>query len=344
MKKILLIKITSMGDLIQMLPALTDAANALPGIQFDWLAEESFKEIPRLHPTVDKIITLPYRLWKKGLRQGGIQWNEIKQFLTQLRNQQYDMVIDAQSNIKSALVTLLAKGMKYGLDGKSVREYGANFAYHKKININRRQNHAERMRQLMATFLQYTKPQTPADYGINQQQLPTLDFHLPEKFIFMTAISSSRERLWPEPFWQAVISDVLLSGYEVILPWWSKEEQERVLRLKQNDPRVHLIPPLNLTQKASVLAKAVAAISLDTGLAHMAAALNIPNVSLYGPTSAKLTGTVGKKQIHLSASGPSCAPCVRTKCNYQGDSQYKPACLETITPKQVLDSFYNLLS
>lgn len=342
MKRILLVKITSMGDIIQTLPALTDAAYAFPGIRFDWVVEESFKEIPQLHPNVDKIITLPYRRWKKNLRESVLS-GEITQFLKQLRSQRYDMIIDAQSNLKSALVTRLAKGLKYGLDRESVREYGAHFAYQKKIAINRDQNHAERMRQLMATFLGYEQPKALINYGINQDHLPSIDFELPKKFIFVVPICSTVTRLWPEPFWKEVLNDLVNEGYEIVMPWWSAEEKERLLRLKMNNPLIHLIPPLNLAQKATILTKALAAISLDTGLAHMAAALDVPNISLYGPTSAKLTGTFGNKQVHLSATGPSCSPCLRTKCSYQGQSTYKPACLETITPKHVLHSFYDLI-
>lgn len=341
MKRILIVKITSMGDIIQTLPALTDAAYAVPGIRFDWVVEESFKEIPLLHPSVDKIITLPYRKWKKNIKQS-IMSGEISQFLSQLRSQHYDMVIDTQSNLKSAFVSLLTKGVRCGVDRESVREYGAHFAYQKKITVSRDQNHAERMRQIMATFLGYERPNTLINYGINQATLPRLDFTLPEKFIFIVPIASTLNKLWPEPFWQEVINDIVSSGYDVVLPWWSPEEKERVLRLKNKSEHVHLIPPLNLTQKASVLAKATASISLDTGLAHMAAALNVPNVSLYGPSSAKLTGTYGNKQLHVSANGPSCAPCLRTKCDYKGQSQFKPACLETITPQKVLDAFYQL--
>lgn len=332
-----------MGDLIQMLPALTDAANALPGIRFDWLAEDLFKEIPRLHPAVDKIITLPYRRWKKNLRQV-VGSGEITQFWRQLRNQRYDMVIDAQSNLKSAFVSLLAKGVRYGLDGKSVREYGAHFAYHKKIYINRIQNHAERLRQMMANFLGYERPTTLLDYGIKQNELPALNFELPEKFIFLIPNASMSNKLWPEPFWQEVIKDLLGSGYEIVLPWWGKDEEERALRLKNNHQAIHLLPPLNLTEKASVLSRAVAAISVDTGLAHMAAALNRPNVCLYGPSNPKSCGTLGRKQVHLSASEPSCAPCQRTKCIYTGFATHKPACLGTIRPQAVLNSFYALLS
>jgi heptosyltransferase-1 len=343
MKKVLLVKITSMGDLIQTLPALTDAAIALPGIKFDWLAEESFQEIPKLHPSVDRVIILPYRRWKKNIRQA-IKSGEINCFLQQLRHQQYDMVLDAQSNLKSAFVSLLAKGVRYGLDKKSVREYGAHFAYHKKIHISRMQNHTERLRQMFSIFLGYEQPKAPANYGINQNNLPILDFDLPKKFIFVTPIASCDNKLWPEPFWHELIQDIVQSGYDVVMPWWSIKEKERVLRLQNNNPSIHLLPTLKLSQKATVLSRAAASISLDTGLAHMAAALNIPNVCLYGPSNPEHCGTVGNKQIHLRAKFPSCAPCISTKCTYKGESQYHPACLETISPKDVLSSFYALLN
>ena len=342
MKRILIVKITSMGDLIQLLPAITDAANAIPGIRFDWVVEESFKAVPLLHPAIGKLVYLPYRRWKKNKMQS-VTSGEVRNFLKDLRGQTYDMVIDAQSNLKSAFVTMLTQGTRYGLDSTSVREYGAHWAYQKKITVSRDQNHAKRMRQLMATFLGYPEPQTAADYGIDKSRLPAIPCELPEKFVFVSAICSSKDRLWPEPFWKEVLDDIVQAGYEVVLPWWSDEEKARITRLKNNNPRIHMIPPLDLTEKASILAKATAAISVDTGLAHMAAALNIPNVTLYGPTNAKFTGAYGNEQVHLSASGPSCSPCLRTKCHFKGVSQFKPACMETISPKQVLDSFYQML-
>ncbi len=342
-RKILITKITSMGDLIQTLPAITDAVKAFPGLRFDWLAEESFQEIPRLHPSVDKIIILPYRRWKKNKWQA-LQSGEVSEFIKNLRAERYDMIIDAQSNLKSAFVSALAKGKKYGLDGKSVHEYGAHLAYHKKVRVNRKQNHAERVRQMMAAVLGYESPNTQADYGINPAHLPSLNFNLPEKFVMAIPISSANNKLWPEPYWLEVIQNIVRSGYEVVLPWWSDEEKARAERLKNNSSLIHLLPILSLTEKASVLARASAAISIDTGLAHMAAMLNIPNICLYGSSNPDLCGTIGAKQIHLRASGPSCSPCSRAKCDYKDKSQYKPACLETIKPAQVLSSFYELLN
>lgn len=340
MKNVLLVKITSMGDLIQLLPALTDATNAIADIQFDWVVEDSFKEVPQLHPHINKIITLPYRTWKKK----GINWGEVKTFWTTLRSQQYDMVIDAQSNLKSAFVTKLARGKKYGLDGASVREYGAHFLYNETITIDRKQNHAQRMRELMAKFLGYPLPDTPADYGIIKTNLPPLSFELPEKFVFITHLCSCSDRLWPEPYWDVLIEALVQKGYAIVLPWWSEEEKARAERLKKNRDHCHLIPPLSLSEKASVLAKATAAISVDTGLAHMAAALNIPNIGLYGATNPTYTGAWGQNQVHLQASGPACVPCLKTTCSYQGPSQFRPACMESIKPETVLNAFDKLMA
>ncbi|MFA6302333.1 MAG: lipopolysaccharide heptosyltransferase I [Legionella sp.] len=341
MKKVLLVKITSMGDLIQMLPALTDAAKAIPGIQFDWLAEESFKEIPSLHPAVNKIITLPYRKWKKN-KKLAVQSGEVSAFLKQIRAQKYDMIIDAQSNLKSAFVSMLAKGKRYGLDKTSVREYGAHLSYHKRYSINRDQNHAQRMRQMMAMVLEYELPKTAADYGIIQNDLPILDFQLPERFVFLIPIASCANKLWPEPYWQEVVNEIVISGLDVVIPWWSQDEKERALRLQNNHPAIHLLPSLNLAQKARALSKATAAISIDTGLAHMAAALNIPNICLYGSSNPNHCGTLGYQQIHLSANAPACAPCGSSKCSYQEPSQYHPACMQVIQPKEVISAFHKL--
>lgn len=342
MKKILLIKITSMGDLIQMLPALTDATTAIPGIRFDWVAEESFKDIPHLHPSIDSVIALPYRRWKKNKIQA-IQSGEVTAFVKQLRSQSYDMVLDMQSNLKSAAVSLLTKGKRVGLDKNSVREYGAHFVYHQTIAINRQQNHAQRLRQMLATWLDYPLPQTPADYGIAKHLLPELDFYIPDKFVFITPIASVSNKLWPEIFWQEVISEVVRSGYDVILPSWSQAEKERVLRLQNHNPHIHLLPQLNLREKASVIARAAAAISLDTGLSHLAAALGVPNVCLYGPGNFKTCGTLGDRQIHVSAKSPSCSPCGSTRCTYTGATTNQTACMESISPQEVLAAFHALL-
>ena len=102
--RILLIKTSSLGDVIHALPAVTDAARAIPGIRFDWVVEESFAEIPAWHPAVDRVIPVALRRWRKAPFSAwfGGEWHRFRQ---SLRAERYDAVIDAQGLLKSALLT-----------------------------------------------------------------------------------------------------------------------------------------------------------------------------------------------------------------------------------------------
>ena len=130
--RVLIVKLSSMGDLVQALPAVTDAARAIPNIQFDWAVDESFSEIPKWHPAVNKIYKTAHRRWRKNL-WSVIRSGELKRFYQSLNETEYDLVIDAQTNIKSAVVTALSNGLKCGPDKNSVREYGAHWAYKKTL-------------------------------------------------------------------------------------------------------------------------------------------------------------------------------------------------------------------
>src|SRR5690606_34187458 len=125
--RVLVIKTSSLGDVIHTLPALTDAARALPGARFDWVAEENFAEIPAWHPAVDTVIPVALRRWRraplKAWRSG--EWRAMKQAIAA---SPADVVIDAQELIKSALLTRYASAPVHGLDRASVREpFAARF-------------------------------------------------------------------------------------------------------------------------------------------------------------------------------------------------------------------------
>lgn len=332
--KILLVKLTSMGDLIQTFPAITDAKKNFPNIKIDWVVEESFQNIAKIHPGINKIITFNYRKWKGNFLSKEF-FNELKKFYKKLRHDKYDMVIDAQSNIKSSLITLFAKGKKYGLDKTSVREYGSHFFYNQTININRKQNHLIRMRKILAIFLGYSMDENKIEYGILNYNFPKTDIFLPQKFVFINHLASRKNKLWPEIYWDEIIDFLISLGYNVVIPWWSEEEKERSLRFKKNRKEVYILPNISLLEKMAILKMASFAISLDTGLGHMAAALNIPNISLSGPSSTNLTGPLGENQFLLGANQPECAPCQRSKCHYSGGAKYTSACLESIKTQQV---------
>ena len=134
------------------------------------MVDEAFEEIPSIHPSINKIIPIPLRRWKKNKWQA-LRSGEMTAFVKLLRQQSYDMVIDMQSNLKSAILGLFAKGKRFGLDKRSVHEFGAQFTYHKTIFVNPQQNHVHRLRQILATFLNYTLPNTLIKLRNNKQLL-----------------------------------------------------------------------------------------------------------------------------------------------------------------------------
>ncbi|MCY4178333.1 MAG: lipopolysaccharide heptosyltransferase I, partial [Endozoicomonadaceae bacterium] len=155
--KVLIIKTSSLGDILHTLPALTDAAAAINGIRFDWIAEEGFQEIPTWHPAVNKVIPVGLRRWRKNILKT-IWSGEWSVFKHQLRSEKYHCVIDAQGLIKSALLTRYVTAPVHGFDKKSIREPVASYAYSHRHNVSKKQHAIERTRQLFAASLKYSAP------------------------------------------------------------------------------------------------------------------------------------------------------------------------------------------
>jgi heptosyltransferase-1 len=167
--RVLIIKISSLGDIIHTLPALTDAGKAISDISFDWVVEESFAEIPAWHPLVDSVIPVALRRWRKNPLRA-LYNKEWRKFYRQLKAKQYDMVIDAQGLIKSAILCRMARGLRVGLDKQSLTEPLARFAYQKTVTVDLQKHAIYRMRNIFAQALQYPIASTNPDYGISITQ------------------------------------------------------------------------------------------------------------------------------------------------------------------------------
>lgn len=291
--KVLLVKTSSLGDIIHALPALTDAKAAIPNISFDWVVEENFAQIPKMHRAVQDVLPIAWRRLRKNILQA-IYSGELKQTYKMLRQKQYDLIIDAQGLIKSAIITKLAHGPSFGYDQDSAREKYAACFYDHKFTIAKDQHAILRIRQLFAAALHYQLPNTAPDYGIGQPSMHN------DYIVFLHGTSRG-EKCWQEEKWIELAALANLNNLLVYLPWGNALELKRAKSIAQNSSNVKVLPKLDLTALALLLQHAKAVIAVDTGLAHLAAALNVPVIALYGATEPKLIGTVGANtQIHLT--------------------------------------------
>ena len=292
-----LVKTSSMDDVLHTLPALTDAQNALPDITFDWVVEENFAEIPRWHGAVKRVIPIALRRWRKQPFSTNTQqaW---KRYRTLLQENQYDAVIDAQGLVKSAFfATRLAQGTKYGYNRQCAREPLASFFYDHRFYVAYQQHAVERIRQLFSLSLGYELPQTPGDYGIARH----FTNHAIEKpYIVFIHATTRADKYWLEDEWKKTAEKLTaLFDVEIRFPWGNEQEHQRAQRITNGLDKTTVLPKLTLTELADQIANAKAVISVDTGLAHLTAALDKPNITLYGATDPKLIGTYGKNQIYI---------------------------------------------
>ena len=326
--RVLLIKTSSLGDVVHTLPALTDAQRAIPGIQFDWVVEEGFAEIPAWHPAVAQVIPVAIRRWRKNLLQT-LRSGEWRRFKARLRETRYDLVIDAQGLLKSAWLTRYVKAPVAGLDRDSAREPLAARFYDRRYPVRREQHALERVRQLFAQALGYQQPSGIGDYGLDRNQLATPG---EEPYLLFLHGTTWPSKHWPEVHWRELAERMSAFGWAIRLPWGSAEEKSRAERIADGIASASVLPRLNLGGVAKVVAGARACVAVDTGLGHLAAALDVPSISLYGPTLPGRVGAYGRSQVHLCATGPNAG---------KGD-RHTP-CFDDLLPERVANELKALL-
>src|SRR5215813_9279961 len=153
--RVLIVRLSSMGDVVHTLPALTDATRAIPSIKFDWAVDESFADIPVWHSHVEKVFPVALRRWRGALSSVGGR-AEVKGSLRELRGESYDAIVDLQGEFKSAFIARITKGKRYGYDSASAREWGAQTVYQEKIEVPKGTHSMTRMRKLLSQALGYS--------------------------------------------------------------------------------------------------------------------------------------------------------------------------------------------
>ncbi len=334
----LVVKTSSLGDLIHTFPALSDASEAISNIEFDWVVEEAFADIPKLHPKVKNTIPLAVRRWRKApfLAQ---HRHEIKTFIKTLRAEQYDLIIDAQGLVKSAFITSLCKGTKHGLSFNSAREPISAWAYQNKHSVAKGQHAIQRTRDLFAQSLAYPYKQESPNYGLSLCHNPRLNE--PPTILFLHG-TTWQTKEWPENYWLQLAKLCEQKGFEILLPWGNVAEKARGERIACQVQGARLLPKMGLADLYQQLTQVNAIVAVDTGIGHLAAALEIPTLSLYGATDKTRTGTLGKNQRHLQST-LACAPCLKRHCRFEKTSDIFPKCFESIPPNQVFNGLIRMM-
>ncbi len=291
MLQILLVKTSSMGDVIHNLPVIADILAHHPDAQFDWLVEESFAEIPKLHPSVRNVIPVAVRRWRKSLFSRST-WQEIGKLKTQLKHIHYDAIIDTQGLLKSAALAKLAQGTIHGMDYDSAREPLASLFYNHKHAVARGLHAVQRNRILAALALNYPIPPSLPDYGLASFHHASDELALPDDYVVFLHGTSRDSKLWPVSHWVALAEKLKPYQLQVLLPWSNPAEEMRAQAIAAQSINVTVLPKLKLTPLAGILANSRLNIGVDTGLMHLSTALNKPSIAIYTDTNPEFTGVL----------------------------------------------------
>ena len=304
--RVLLVKLSSLGDVIHLLPAVTDLSRARPEVGIDWAVEESFALVAAMHPAVKRVVPVSLRRLRASPLSPS-SWGALAGTREALRKGRYDWIVDAQGLIKSVVVGRLAAGPLFGYDRASIREKAAARFYDMALPVARDLHAVERCRRLLAAVFGYA-PSGEADYGIVAPGEPPAWAPRPDYVVGLHA-SSKRAKRWPDPHWRSLAERLAREGIGIVYPGGSPAEREDAARLADASPGGMAAPPMTLPEAAALLARASAVVGVDTGLTHLAVALGCPTVGLYVTTEPGLTGLAGgARAVNLGRPGAPPSP------------------------------------
>ncbi|SFO04526.1 heptosyltransferase-1 [Mesorhizobium sp. NFR06] len=288
--KVLIVKTSSMGDVIHTFPAVEDAIRNSPGISFDWCVEEPFAGIVALHPAIGTVHKVAIRRWRKRLFDGRT-WHEMTGLRRALRASRYDLVIDAQGLLKSALVAIQAGAPVAGFDRTSAREPSATLFYQRKYAVPRDLHAIERTRRLFGLAVGYQPDLSALESGIVP---PAGDLSgIEGRAAFLLHGTSRADKKWPVEDWIETARQLADRQFTPLVTWSNEAEKSVAEAVAGAVPGTVLIPKSPLADVAAILGRSALVIGADTGLTHLASAFGLPTVAIFLATEPGLTGPRG---------------------------------------------------
>jgi heptosyltransferase I len=287
MSAVLVVRPSSLGDIVHALALVADVRRHRPELAIDWVAEEAFVALVALEPGVRRVIPVAFRRWRRQLLAPAT-WAELSAFRRDLRVVRYAAILDLQEQVKGALIARAARGARHGPDRGSIREPAATLLHDVHHRIDPAQHLIDRCRQLAAAALGYAVDGPPR-FGIVPPPAPG-DAATDLPYVVFVHATSRADKLWPEADWKGLIATFGQAGYRVLLPWGSADERARGERLAADAPAAIVPPRQSVPALAGLLARAELVVGVDTGLVHLAAALGTPTLALFTVTDPALAG------------------------------------------------------
>ena len=304
MSDVLVVRPSSLGDIVYALAVVPDISRARPDARIDWVAERNFVPLVALCPDVRRVIAFGLRGWRKA-PFGASNWREFAAFRRELREARYGAILDLQEQVKGALVARLAHGTRHGFDRASIREPVAMLGHDVHHPVSRMLHFVDRCRQLAAAALDY-RIDGPPRWNLQVRPAP-LD--VPDRpYVVVLHATSRDDKLWPEAAWRNLLEAWDRAGLASVLPWGNAAEETRSRRLADGIAGAIVPGWLGLPEVASLLARAALAIGVDTGFTHLAAALRTPTIAIFAATSSALHGVAAAGPHARDLGGPGASP------------------------------------
>lgn len=286
MSSVLVVRPSSLGDVVWALALVEDLGRARPGASIDWIAEEAFVALPAMAEGVRRVVPVALRRWKRAPFSPS-SWREAAAFRRSVAAQRYDAILDLQEQIKGGVMARAARGVRHGFDRASVREPAATWFDDVHHAVARDLHFCQRCRRLAAAALGYEADGPPRW----RWRLPPPSADEPRRPFVVFAHATSREdKRWPVACWTSLADAAVGAGFDVVLPSGTAAEADLARRIAGDRDRVHVPPRLALDALAGRLARASAVVGVDTGLTHLAAALGTPTLALFTVTDPALAG------------------------------------------------------
>jgi heptosyltransferase I len=308
--RVLIVKLSSLGDVVHAMPVVHDILRAYPGALIDWVVEPAFARLVKRVDGINAVIECSLRRWSKRwwTRAARAEWHAFRLTLGAVK---YDAVIDLQGLTKSAVVARLAHGVSYGMahatDGSSF-EAPARWLVDHPIRLPAHVHAVDRSRQLAAAALKFELQGSP-QYGLSA----TAGTGMHNTVVFVHG-TSRVDKLWPQTDWIALGKALTAQGWRIALPRTGDVERERAYNIASGinsaaSGQAQVWPAMNLDDLIDRLRSCQAVIGVDSGLSHIAVALNLPHVQIYNfPTAWRTGPQPAHRRFHQMSVEGSPAP------------------------------------